>query len=244
MKKGKKHSKEKAEFEAAYEAFDSVVDEQMEKMRNDAEYLPELFRDTVLMGFGYECDPAIEVKAIMSIGEVTQQLQNIGFDLMEEVTKEVQEEGVKMVAGVSSLLKKFPGSLPERYDHKRITDNCSWWVIDHMVFHGKSDDEVKKNLAERFADSTFVRMPTLTDLYTYYEGDALIYDDLPHTAWYKNQLRENAVKAAGILEEMGKILVPDLRGGTSTLTGRFEYFYLNENLASKVLIENTKRAIG
>lgn len=244
MKKGKKHSKEKAEFEAAYAAINSVIDDQMEKMRKDAEYLPELYRDVVLMGFGYECDPAIEVKAIMSIREVTQELKNIDFDLREDVTKDVQEEGVKMVAGVRSLLDKFPGSLPGLYDRESIKAYCSWRAIDTVVAKDKSDEQIREELERRFEDSVFVQLPTLTDLYRY-EGDSKIYDDeTPLTAWYKRDLRENARRAAVILDKMGKILLPDLRGGTSTLTGRFEYFYLDETLAGKILIENSKRAVG
>ena len=215
----------------ALDELQSVVD----TMEQQVKKLPEFFMDVMSMGMGLDGgDP-------MNSRDIAEELRGEYIDLTPDLVEEAQRDASKMTNLLPQIEKRFPEELLVDPELSGIGKSCTWSFLDDLRISESAKDEksLEAALSLAFGDQDFVRMPMLRELYDYRGFADKFHDEsFRPTAREFQKLKEMAGKVARKLEEMGKTLLPDIKGKRPALEVALKYCYLGEDLAKSIAAES------
>lgn len=211
----------------------------IDTMERQVKLLPDLFMDVMSMGMGlYGDDP-------MNSRDIADELRGEYIDLTPDLVEEAQRDASKMTSILSKVEKIFPADLLVDPELSGIGKCCTWSYLDDLRISENARDEkgLEAAVSLEFGDQEFVRMPVLRELYEYRGFADRFHDEsMRPTAREFQKMKELAGKVAEKLWEMGKTLLPDIKGKHSMLDVALEYSYLGEDFAKSIAAESLLRA--
>ena len=207
----------------------------IETMERQIKKLLELFMDVCAMGMGLDGDDP------MNSRDIADELRGEYIDLTPDLVEEAQRDASKMTNLLPQIEKRFPEELLVDPELSGIGKSCTWSFLDDLRISESARDEkgLEAALHSEFGDEEFVRMPMLRELYDYRGFADRFHDEsFRPTAREFQKLKEMAGKVARKLEEMGKTLLPDIKGKRSVLDMALEYCYLGEDFAKSIAAES------
>ena len=216
----------------------SVLDdlqEVLDTMEQQVSKLPDLFMDVCAMGMGLNGDDP------MNSRDIAEELRGEYIDLTPDLVEEAQRDASEMTAILPQIEKIFPEDLLADPELSGVGKSCTWRFLDDLRISDDAKDEKKLEAALNleFGDENFVRMPALRSLYDYRGAADRFHDEsLRPSALQFQKIKEMARKVARTLWEMGKTLLPDIKGRRSVLNVALEYCYLGEDFAKSIAAES------
>ena len=214
------------------------IDEVFEGIKERLDLLPTLHRDVIEMSFG------LDGGSPMSVKDIAWQLGEEYLDLTPgvEVVKLIQEEGLRMLKHTDKKDEWKPGTESKDYDPSGFAF-LTWSQLDNYIPIKRSADsinEIREYLRKRYADSDYIIIPTLRDLYEY-DGFPWEEDNpMPGASEYQS-LQNDMIKIVDLLEGMGKILLPNRKIHDNTVASLIlDYSYLGIETAEKIVLFNTR----
>ncbi|MBE5861938.1 MAG: hypothetical protein E7295_03700 [Lachnospiraceae bacterium] len=207
----------------------------IDTMEQQVKKLPDLFMDVMSMGMGLDGDDP------MNSRDIADELRGEYIDLTPDLVEEAQRDASEMTNLLSKVKNIFPEKLMVDMELSGIGKNCTWSFLDDLRISEKAQNEqgLEAALSSEFGDQEFVRMPKIRDLYEYRGFADRFHDEtLRPTAREFQKLKEIARKVARKLEEMGKTLLPDIKGKRSVLDMALEYCYLGEGFAKSIAAQS------
>ena len=151
--------------------------------------------------------------------------------------EEAQRDASVMTNFLPQLEKAFSAEILVNPELFGIGKSCTGRFLDKLRISDDAKDEksLEDALKLEFGDQDFVKMPALRDLYEY-RGDADTFRDesFRPSAREFQKIKEMAGKVARKLSEMGKTLLPEVRGRHSKLDVALQYCYLGEDFAKSI----------
>lgn len=204
-------------------------------MEQQVKKLPELFMDVCAMGMGLDGDDP------MNSRDIADELRGEYIDLTPDLVEEAQRDASKMTNLLPKVEKIFPTEFLVDPELSGIGKSCTWSFLDDLRISESAKDEksLEVALSLEFGDQDFVRMPCIRELYDYRGFADRFHDEsFRPTAREFQKLKEMAGKVARKLEEMGKTLLPDVKGKRTVQDVALEYCYLGEDLAKSIAAES------
>ena len=208
----------------------------IEEIKECLELLPSLHRDVLEMFFGLDGGSPMTIKDIAwQLGEEYEYM-----NFTPDVVEGIKTEGLHMLRNFGKTNRWEWNDKSKDYDPSGFA-HLTWKEVDRMIFSADRIDEIREDLRKRYADSDYVTIPTLMNLYEY-DGDCIgNCDDIrkPGADDY-NSLKEDMYNVVNLLEGMGKIILPDKSlCGKSPVPYILEYSYLGIEDAEKIVLKNT-----
>ena len=191
--------------------------------------------DVMSMGMGLDGDDP------MNSRDIADELRGEYIDLTPDLVEEAQRDASEMTNLLSKVKNIFPEKLMVDMELSGIGKSCTWSFLDDLRISESAQDEqgLEAALSSEFGDQEFVRMPKIRELYEYRGFADRFHDEsLRPTAREFQKLKEIARKVARKLEEMGKTLLPDIKGKRSVLDMALEYCYLGEGFAKSIAAQS------
>lgn len=213
------------------------IDEIFAGIKERLDLLPNLHRDVIEMSFG------LDGGGPMNCRDIAFELRGEYIDLTPEIVGMVQTDGLRMLRLVDKR-NDWTGSTGKDYDPGKFP-HLSWNALDlmHSVVGHAADktEDIREYLRKRYADSDYVVIPTLRDLYEY-NGDATVFQDdtVKPSAGELEELKEYMADVVEILEEMGKIPLPNKKVNGSCAPTILDYSYLDMETAVKIVLSNPR----
>ncbi|MBQ9490409.1 MAG: hypothetical protein IJU80_10805 [Lachnospiraceae bacterium] len=207
----------------------------IDTMEQQVKKLPELFMDVCAMGMGLDGDDP------MNSRDIADELRGEYIDLTPDLVEEAQRDASEMTNLLSKAKNIFPEKLMVDMELSGIGKSCTWSFLDDLRISESAQDEqgLEAALSSEFGNQEFVRMPKIRELYEYRGfADRFHEESLRPTAREFQKLKEIARKVARKLEEMGKTLLPDIKGKRSVLDMALEYCYLGEGFAKSIAAQS------
>ena len=207
----------------------------IDTMEQRVKKLPELFMDVCAMGMGLDGDDP------MNSRDIADELRGEYIDLTPDLVEEAQRDASEMTNLLSKAKNIFPEKLMVDMELSGIGKSCTWSFLDDLRISESAQDEqgLEAALSSEFGNQEFVRMPKIRELYEYRGfADRFHEESLRPTAREFQKLKEIARKVARKLEEMGKTLLPDIKGKRSVLDMALEYCYLGEGFAKSIAAQS------
>ncbi|MBR4605739.1 MAG: hypothetical protein IKO41_05880 [Lachnospiraceae bacterium] len=207
----------------------------IDTMEQQVKKLPELFMDVCAMGMGLDGDDP------MNSRDIADELRGEYIDLTPDLVEEAQRDASEMTNLLSKAKNIFPEKLMVDMELSGIGKSCTWSFLDDLRISESAQDEqgLEAALSSEFDKQEFVRMPKIRELYDYRGFADRFHDEsLRPTAREFQKLKEIARKVARKLEEMGKTLLPDIKGKRSVLDMALEYCYLGEGFAKSIAAQS------
>ena len=207
----------------------------IDTMEQQVKKLPDLFMDVMSMGMGLDGDDP------MNSRDIADELRGEYIDLTPDLVEEAQRDASEMTNLLSKVKNIFPKKLMVDMELSGIGKSCTWSFLDDLRISESAQGEqgLEAALSSEFGNQEFVRMPKIRELYEYRGFADRFHDEsLRPTAREFQKLKEIARKVARKLEEMGKTLLPDIKGKRSVLDMALEYCYLGEGFAKSIAAQS------